>query len=168
MRIVIDINDNLIARWGSLFVHPVGYDAANVRLYVPGFEYASGQEGQQAFQVSIMQQIPPQPLRQNPQMQQHPLYPASELPQDYPPPQVPGGYQPPATPPQSFIPPAKPQFPPENNKVSSQQPTPSNVPPLSIVAPDKENKDPESTNKKESVDEPKVEHPPDDKPETET
>lgn len=153
MRVVIDINDNLIARWGSLFVHPLGYNTESVRLYVPGFEYAAGQ-GQDAFKVTILpdsqqgQQAPRQHMPQQSTLPQQPV-----LPQDYPPPQVPqGGYQPPmpTVPPQGNVTPGKHNHPVENRdvKTSSQQPTPSDQQPLSIVTPDKENKVPDDTNTK--------------------
>lgn len=163
MRIVIDINDSLIARWGSLFIHPLSYNQENdVRLYVPGFEYAAGQM-QNAFQVTILpspQSMQPPQQPQVPQIQtpRQPMLPQQpKLPQDFPPPKVPqAGYQPPQavippqtnTPPPSYVPPlARPPIDPEVGnqskslaEASSQQPTPSNRPPLSIVTPNKEDK----------------------------
>jgi len=161
VRIIIDIRDDLIVRWGSLFIHPLSYKAETVRMYTPGFEFSLNQQGAQAFSVKIAsspQQTIPQPMQQPQQSTRPPdLSQAPQSPQDYPPPQTPLPAQPPGAPQippeMTTQPPLPPYEPPQNTgpqqegcpepleksqlpQTSSQQPTPSKETPLSIVKSD--------------------------------
>lgn len=153
MRIIIDIRDDLIVRWGSLFIHPLSYNAEEVRMYIPGFEQMPNQQqGAQVFSIKIapdqqqikeagvpQAQLPTMPMAQLPTMPMQPGPPSGmqqpQLPQDYPPPQPPS----PFVPPQVMRPPGvSPQELRGEINPLSQQPTPSLEQPLSIVTPDKE------------------------------
>jgi len=39
MRIVIDIEDDLVQEWGSLVIHPVSLDIEKSVILLPGFKY---------------------------------------------------------------------------------------------------------------------------------
>ena len=134
MRIVIDIDESLISRLGSLFIHPLSKNADLIRLYTPGFEYEQGR-GQDAFRVIVLPDQQPRPPQQIAPQPQNEFEQKPELPQDFPPAQVPRDNQP-----ENLNQPTKPIIPPEAiEKTSTQQPTSSDRPPLSIVTP--ENKD---------------------------
>lgn len=159
MRIVIDIHDNLIGRWGSLFIHPLSYNANEVHMFTPGFEYQNAQ-GINAFNVHISPS-PADIQAQRPQEPQIPYqYPGLQSQQQ----QTPPAYQPPFPPnaqsqpyaqeqPELPTPPAPPSYMPpvkESDKkqpldyerrVSSQQPTPTDKPPLSITTPENDAND---------------------------
>ena len=129
MRIVIDIDDKLVARWGSLFIHPLSYEADKVRLFVPGFECEKGKL-QETFKVLVLNSPPAKPPQ--PAQSQQPVVQEPESPSDYQPAQIP---------PEATVPPVvqkDEQKQSDVQKPSSQQPTPSDAPPLSIVESDKE------------------------------
>ena len=53
MRIVIDIKDDMVVRWGGIYIHNPQYDASKVAVFLPGFEYNTPEEGN-AVQVNIL------------------------------------------------------------------------------------------------------------------
>ena len=170
MRIVIDVRDDVVARWGSLFIHPLSYSTQEVRMYTPGFEMIQGIQPNQVFAVSILQSpwqmqaqqptTPPQPAAPDGWQQQ------PQLPNKYPPPQLPKAYEPPrpAQPPAmqqippSYIPPDNQPTPPvtqdnsslQKQQSSSQQPTPTDKPPLSLITPDGHKEDNDNLQNNES------------------
>lgn len=54
MRIVIDINDDMIKRWGAIYIHNPQYDAKKVAVFLPGFDYAEQKEGSYAIKVNVL------------------------------------------------------------------------------------------------------------------
>jgi len=41
LRIVIDIKDEAVTKLGSIYIHNPQYNAANVAVFLPGFEYTT-------------------------------------------------------------------------------------------------------------------------------
>ena len=55
MRIVIDINDEKITRWGSVELHNVSYDPKELLVIVPGFEYETSEsEADAPIRINIL------------------------------------------------------------------------------------------------------------------
>lgn len=55
MRIVVDIKDDMITRWGSVELHNVSYDPKELLVIVPGFEYETAKSEEDApIRINIL------------------------------------------------------------------------------------------------------------------
>jgi len=55
MRIVVDINDAMITRWGSVELHNVSYEPKELLVIVPGFEYKTAETEEDApIKINIL------------------------------------------------------------------------------------------------------------------
>jgi len=52
LRLVIDIQDDAVTKWGSIYIHNPQYDASKVAIFLPGFE--SKTEVGQAVKVHVL------------------------------------------------------------------------------------------------------------------
>lgn len=57
MRIILDIRDDLITQWGSIYLHAPSYDFKNTSLFVPGFRWVNPKNPNErsAFDLRIAQ-----------------------------------------------------------------------------------------------------------------
>ena len=55
MRIVVDIKDDMITRWGAVELHNVSYDPKELLVIVPGFEYKTAETEEDApIKINIL------------------------------------------------------------------------------------------------------------------